>query len=654
VCGIVAIYSMTSRPIMADALGRATAAIAHRGPDGRGSWQSVDGRIALGHSRLAIVDFDAAQPLASEEDRFRLVANGEFYDYARIQAELRKRGHRLRTRSDSEVALHLYEERGAASLDLLRGEFAFVIWDEREQRLFAARDRFGIKPLFYAEHEGVLYLASEAKAILAAGVPATWDDWSVYQSMHLAFDTSRSLFSGIRQVPPAHYLTASPNGIHLDRYWDIPYPRRNAQSEPITPSVVEQVRELLDESVRMRMQADVPVGFLLSGGIDSSTLVALGARQAQRPVTAFTIGFADDAYDESKAAESTAREVGAEICVVRLTDEDTVATFAEGVQQGEMVQFNAHGSARFLLSREIRRAGYKAVMAGEGADELFGGYAFIRAALAARGSGRLRPPAWLAMGLRLVRPPSKAERDLATVSPWLSRIGRAIGGADPAITTLVDRLRFVRTALAPDFVERFRKDDPYRRLYESLDQRDRLRSFEPAKALLYVWLRTIFVNYHLAADRLDMAHAVEVRLPYLDHVLFEYVSRIPAAELARGGQNKFLLREAARPLVPAAVYQRAKKPFLAPPAAATPGTLVHDFVQDTLRGPTPPFLDRGGVIGILDGVASCPPTQLVALEALLMALVSLTLLDEHYFAGARPLEASALHAIPVVTSSALP
>lgn len=650
-CGIVAIYSPmpTRQPVTPEALRRATAALAHRGPDGQGSWGSVDRRVALGHTRLAIVDPDAAQPLASEDDRFRLVANGEFYDYGRIQSELRGRGHRLRTRSDSEVALHLYEERGPASLASLRGEFAFVIWDEREQRLFAARDRFGIKPLFYAEHDGVLYLASEAKAILAAGVPARWDDFSVYQSLHLAFDASRSLFSGIRQVPPAHFLTASPNGIRLERYWDIPYPRRSARSEPITPSVVEHVRGLLDESVRLRMQADVPVGFLLSGGIDSSTLLALGARQAERPVKAFTIAFTDEAYDESEAARSTAREVGAEICVVRLDDADTVATFADGVRQGEMVQFNAHGSARYVLSREIRRAGYKAVMAGEGADELFGGYAFVRAALAARGSGRWHPPAWLAMGLRLLGPPSPAQRELATVSPWLSRIGRAIGGADPAIATLVDRLRFVRTALASDFLEQFRDVDPYRRLFESLDQGDRLRTFEPAKALLYVWLRTIFVNYHLAADRLDMAHAVEVRLPYLDHVLFEYVSRIPAAELARGGQNKYLLREAARPVVPAGAYQRAKKPFLAPPAAATPGTLVHEFVQDTLRGPTPPFLDRRDMMGILDGVASCPPSQLVPLEALLMALVSLTLLDQHYFAAAtRPLEASALQPVAIV------
>ena len=632
-CGIVAIYA-PGRRVPRDASARAIDRIAHRGPDGRGLWQSADGQIALGHARLTLIDPEAAQPLASEEDRLHIVVNGEFYDYRRIQSDLLDRGHKLRSRGDSEVALHLYEERGSGALAELRGEFAFALWDEPNQQLFAARDRFGIKPLFYAERDGILYLASEAKAILAAGVPAAWDEQSVYQSLHLAFDASRSLFSGIRQVPPGHFLIASATGIRLERYWDISYPERSAQPrERVTEATIERMRDLLDESVQLRLQADVPVGYLLSGGIDSSTVLALGARHTDRPVAAFTIAFDDPAYDESELAVETAHAVGADIHVVRLDDRETVSTFADGVRQGEMLQFNAHGTARFVLSREIRRAGYKAVMAGEGADELFGGYAWIRSALASGGVGQWR--SWLAMGARLLLPVSPEQRELAGVSPWLARIGRAVGGTDHAIGSLVDRLRFVRAALDPGFLERFRGFDPYRSLYESLDQRDRLRRIEPAKALLYLWLRTIFVNYHLAADRLDMAHAVEVRLPYLDHVLFEAVSQIPSAELVRGGTNKFLLREAARPFVPATVYQRTKKPFLAPPAAATPGTAVHEFVQDTLRGSSLPFLDRRRVIGILDSTAACQPSQLVALEALLMALVSLTLLDEHYFSAIR-------------------
>ena len=350
-CGIVAIYA-PGRRVPTDAAARAIDRIAHRGPDGRGLWQSADGQIALGHARLTLIDPEAAQPLPSEDDRLRIVVNGEFYDYRRIQVELRNRGHRLRTRGDSEIALHLYEEQGSKALAELRGEFAFALWDESTQQLFAARDRFGIKPLFYAERDGILYLASEAKAILAAGVPAAWDEQSVYQSLHLAFDPSRSLFEGIRQVPPGQFLTASATGIRLGRYWDIPYPARSASPrETITDATIERVRGLLDESVQLRMQADVPVGFLLSGGIDSSTVLALGARHADRPVAAFTIAFDDPAYDESELAMETARAVGADLHVVRLDDRETVATFADGVRQGEMMQFNAHGTARYLLSR---------------------------------------------------------------------------------------------------------------------------------------------------------------------------------------------------------------------------------------------------------------------------------------------------------------
>lgn len=629
-CGIVAIYAPDGR-VPAGAIQRATNALAHRGPDGRGAWQSADSRVALGHARLALVDPDAAQPLASEDESLRIVVNGEFYDYPRIQGILRDRGHRLRTRSDSEIAVHLHEDLGSAAVTWLRGEFAYVLWDERHERLHAVRDRFGIKPLFYAQHDGVLYLASEAKAILACGVPAAWDETTVYQALHLAFDPTRSLFAGIRQVPPGHQLIATRDGVRLERYWDIPFRRRSAAAAPVTSATIERIRERLVEAVRLRMQADVPVGYLLSGGIDSSTVLAIGSRHSERRVAAFTIGFDDPAYDESDDARSTAAEVGADLCVVRLDEQTAVSTFAEGVRHGEMVQFNAHGSARYVLSREIQRAGYKTVMAGEGADELFGGYAFVRQVLAPPATG-LRPPAWLLIAARLLRPPTSAQRELATISPWLSRVARGVG-AEAATDTLLDRLRIVREVLHQDFVARFRGFDPYRSVYESLGRPDGLRHLEPARALLYLWLRTIFVNYHMAADRLDMAHAVEVRLPYLDHVLFEEVCAVPASELARNGQTKGLLREAAGPYLPASAAGRVKKPFLAPPLAATPGTLVHDFVQDTLRGSRLPFVDRRAVVHVLDGLAGAPRPALVPLEALLMALVSLTLLDEHYFAG---------------------
>jgi asparagine synthase (glutamine-hydrolysing) len=630
-CGIVALHSPTA-PLPPGAVRHGMEALLHRGPDGHGLWEAPDRRVGLGHTRLSLVDPLAHQPLASEEEDLRLIVNGELYGYEAIRRNLQRRGHVLRTRSDSEIALHLYQEEGIECLRSLRGEFALVLWDAPRRRLFAARDRFGIKPLFYAQVGPVLYLASEIKALFAAGVPAAWDEDGVYDVLHLPFDPSRTLFRGIRQVPPAHLLVATDDGIRIERYWDIPYPRRRDTRRTFDEGeAIAEVRSLLDDAVRLRLQADVPVGCLLSGGVDSSTVLALAARHSPQPIAAFTIGFNDAAYDETEAARTTAAALGAEFHELPMQDRDLAEAFGDAVRQGEMLQVNAHGTARFLLSREISRLGYKSVMAGEGADELFAGYAFLTGALG--GAGQRRGPDWLRFGLRMLRPRTSAQAALAEVSPWLSRLGQGLGFADPALRSLMERLAIMRGVLAPAFLAGHRGRDPYRRLYEGMDRRADLREFEPAKVLLYAWLRTIFANYHMGADRLDMAHAVEVRLPFLDHVLFEQVSQFPVSLLAKDGHNKHLLREAARPVIPDGVYQRVKKPFLAPPAIAVAGNPLNDLAQDTLRASSLAFVDHRALTTLLDGLPRRAPGELAALEALLMALVSLTILDEAYVAG---------------------
>ena len=217
-CGIVAMYS-AQEPIAASALERATLRLEHRGPDGQQTWVSEDRRVGLGHARLSIIDLATGdQPIASEDEALRIVVNGEFYDFEREQRNLESRGHRLRTRSDSEIALHLYEDLGTACLHQLRGEFAFVLWDGLNDTLFAARDRFGIKPLYYAHCGGALYLSSEIKALLAAGVPVRWDHASFFQANHfLVTPQDRTLFDGIHQVPPGHFLLATGGHVRLIR-----------------------------------------------------------------------------------------------------------------------------------------------------------------------------------------------------------------------------------------------------------------------------------------------------------------------------------------------------------------------------------------------------------------------------------------------------
>jgi asparagine synthase (glutamine-hydrolysing) len=224
-CGIVALFSRRNS-ITREQVQRAIRRLHHRGLDGQRQWVSSDRMVGLGHTRLSIIDLRTGdQPIASEDERVRIAVNGEFYGFEAIQRELEASGHRLRTRSDSEIALHLYEDLGVHCLHRLRGEFAFVLWDETNRRLFAARDRFGIKPLFYAIHDETIYVASEVKALFAAGVPARWDGDSVYHSVEYGGHQMRTLFKGVFQVPPGHYLLATETHLQLNRYWDFDYPQ---------------------------------------------------------------------------------------------------------------------------------------------------------------------------------------------------------------------------------------------------------------------------------------------------------------------------------------------------------------------------------------------------------------------------------------------
>jgi asparagine synthetase B (glutamine-hydrolysing) len=268
--------------ISAERLKRATNILRHRGPDSQGAWLSPDQRVGLGHARLSIIDLTTGdQPIANEDERIHIVVNGEFYDFERQRRELERRGHLFRTRSDSEIALHLYEEFGTHCVQQLRGEFAFVLWDESNQMLFAARDRFGIKPLYYAVQDGTLYLASEIKALFAAGVPARWDHEYFYQHATGPAMPDRTLFDGVHQVPPGHCLTATTNGMRILRYWEFSYPRADElEADTRDESAwIEEFAAVFDEAVKLRMRADVPVGCYLSGGLDSCAVLGFAARR---------------------------------------------------------------------------------------------------------------------------------------------------------------------------------------------------------------------------------------------------------------------------------------------------------------------------------------------------------------------------------------
>jgi asparagine synthase (glutamine-hydrolysing) len=631
-CGIVAIVN-NEREVEAVSLKRAVEALVPRGPDEQNIWLSPTGHTALGHARLNVIDPETGtQPIAGEDGNLHIIVNGEFYDYERITRELESRGHRFRTRSDSEIALHLYQEMGPGCLEHLRGEFAFVIWDEENETLFAARDRFGIKPLFYVEDGDGLRIASEVKALFAAGVSAAWDHESVFQNLFFSFDQDRTLFKNVRQLPPGHYLIAKRGVVTVRRYWDVDYPKAGAPTAHTSEAeCIENVRSLLDESIRLRMRADVPVGCYLSGGVDSSSVLGIASRYSAGKFTAFTIAFDHPDFDESAPARAMAEFAGADFRPIAVKGTDFADVFYESVWKGEMVHYNAHGAARYHLSRAVQHEGYKVVIGGEGADELFAGYDFSSAALLGGSAGGIAK--WAKMFARILRPKTATERQIAGTSPWLARLSQGLAFPPPLTDYVADKFRFLYSIIAPGFALQFKRRDPYREFFRQFDYRKTLYGREPAKQILYLWMKSLFVNYVLAAERLDMANAVEVRLPFLDHKLFEYASSIPGTMLAKNGTIKYILREAVKPYVTGEVYRGLKQPFLAPPTTRRNDDRMYVMLQDILRSESfasVPFFDNGAVVRMLDGLAEMDESARSAMDPVLFMMASIGVLHEKY------------------------
>jgi len=644
-CGLIAILSRT-RPVAPETMGRGLSIQRHRGPDDEKFRIVGDGRVGLGHVRLGIIDpTNGAQPIASEDGAVHLVCSGEFYDFERIRRQLLREGHVFGTGSDSEIAVHLYEKLGTDCLRELHGEFAFVIWDEKRRRLFAARDRFGIKPLFFARTRHAVHLASEVKALFAAGVTARWDHAAVHRQLFLCMTPERTLFEGVRQLPAGHYLLATEDDLRIEPYWEPDFPRlAEVATRASTPArrgfrrvagtgagtgvptaaeCAEELRALLDEAVRTRLRADVPVGCYVSGGVDSSTVMALAHRHAPGAVTAFTVGFEGAGYDEGRYARRVADHLGAGIHPVTVSEGHLSERFAEAVWHAEGMHYNLHGIPRLLLSEAVRRAGHKVVLAGEGADECFASYGFCRAALAASGNRRRGSvPRFLAA---LLRPPSGAAGAIARVSPWLGRACRAFAVSEDLLEDAAGHVEVLHDLFADDFRRGAGREDPFRVLLRETLGWGRLRGRAPVHQLLQLWLKTVFPNYILGAERLDMANAVEVRLPFLDTRVFEFARRIPLPILAAG--EKLLLRDLARELLPAAVADRPKQPFFVPAGRARSEVL--DRLTRDLLAPTP-FFDLGKVEALLRRRAGQDARTRARSDAALAMISSLCVLRDRY------------------------
>ena len=614
-CGLGAIVALQSLvdPL---ALARMGEMLVHRGPDDRGQWLPPDRNIGLVHTRLSIVDLHTGrQPLHNEDESLHLIVNGEFYDFECTRAALSRRGHLFRTASDSEILVHLYEESGYECVHELRGEFAFCLWDERKRVLWAARDRFGVKPLFYTIWNGTLLLASEIKALFAAGVPARWDLEATLDQLFVCLAQSRTPYAGVFQIPPGHMLIAAAGEVRLRKYWDMDYPQEDSEALCQSESqYVERLRASLVESVQLRLRADVPVGCFLSGGLDSSSVLSIASRYAQQRLNAFTVSFADSPYDERPYAETMARFTGANFLPTEVRDADLAVGFKQALWHGEMFALNGHGVARYLHSRAIHDAGWKVVLSGSGSDDVLGGYPSAREdMLNQRNLERTEPPGLL----RCVA------AKLGFIPAWMGRLAR-------------DRSAFF-LFLSREMLELFERRNPYDAFVSSVDYRSQLAQRDPLIQSLYLWTKAFLGSYELCAERLEMAHGLEVRLPFLDDRLFQVVRTLPPRLLIKGMQEKYVLRQAVRPYLPELIYSRSKHSFTAPPIMLDNSSQLYQLLQDSLRSVgfrQLPFFEPSSVVEFLDTLADTTQSVRLSLDGVMTMMLSAALLQECYAPGA--------------------
>jgi len=634
-CGILGVYS-NSKEIDVTSIQKGLDVLYHRGPDHNSYWLSQDKKIALGHTRLSIIDLQTGdQPISDSVNNIHLVANGEFYDFETIREDLITRGHKFKTKSDSEIALHLYKEYGTSCLKYLRGEFAFCIWDSNHKQFFAARDRFGINPLFYAEHNGKLYFASEIKAILAAGVPAVWDEDS-YASRAFFF-RDRTLFKNIHQIPPGHFLIATNGNLRIIKYWDFNYAKVDQYPNELDErEAIEDIRTTLIDSVKTRLRADVPVGVYLSGGIDSCAVLGIAAEQHNHPIDAFTISFKDKQYDETDIAKEMAQKVNANFHSIPVSQEDLADNFAQTIWHSETLCLNSHGVAKFLLSKAVQQQGFKVVLTGEGSDEIFGGYSAFRSDMY-HYSG-LQNTAKTNQLLKKLEESNKVSSGLLLPTGNVKSIEilKNTLGFEPTwllpivqnVTTLKELFNKSTNALSTEnhFIHQF---------LCHCDISNQVDGIEPVHASMYLLSKSALYNYVFPTlgDRMEMAHSLEGRLPLIDHKLVEKMTQLPANLKIKGITEKYILREATRPYLLNKVYNREKHPFLTPPSILNTEDKLHQLVQDTLRSSllkSIPFFNPQKVTSYLDNLHNLPDKNKVSAEAILMEILSLCMLQKNF------------------------
>ena len=567
-CGIAGILALEGgRPPEEPELARMLAPLHHRGPDDRGTWR--EGPVGLAHARLSIIDpAGGHQPMASADGRTVVVFNGEVFNFVELRDELQAAGRRFRTRSDTEVILHLYELHGEDFVARLNGQFAIALWDARRERLLLVRDRAGIRPLYYAWAGRRLCFASEMKALLALpGLPRRLDPTGLAQSFaYWGPLAPQTAFEGIRQLPPGHLMEVS-GGRHETRcWWDWEFPPRGQEHPGKAEDLAEELRNHLVDAVRLQLRADVPVGAYLSGGLDSSVIATLIHRCTDTPLRTFSIAFDQPEFDESAHQREMTNHLGTPHTDLRCSHADIASGFPRAVWHAEAPLLRTAPVPMMLLAGSVREHGVKVVLTGEGADEVFGGYDLFKEARVRRFMGRAPHSRWRGALLRRLYPwmPHSPAAGSAMAQRFFGeghgRLGDASFGHQPRWAAGGRMARFysaeIRNAMTGF--------DPVEAIDRALPPSH--RHWSALACDQYIEAHTLMAGYLLSSqgDRMAMAHSVEARFPFLDHRLIEFANRLPPRYKLMGLTEKYLLKQAMKGWLPESIRLRSKQPYRAP------------------------------------------------------------------------------------------
>ena len=564
-CGIngIAFSSRSGRVVSRSELVAMRDVITHRGPDDEGIF--IDRNVGLGHRRLSIVDVSRGhQPMTNEDATVHIIYNGEIYNHADYRESLEAKGHTYTTHCDTETILHLYEEHGQACVDYLRGMFAFAIWDQRKQELLIARDRLGVKPLYYVHTaDGSLYFGSEIKTVLEARAVKPEVNYAVlsdYLANH-APSGEETLFVGVKRLLPGHVMTWSDGEVSIRRYWDVDFSKHTDERDDRT--YIKQWSELFRESVRLRLMADVPLGMFLSGGIDSSAIAAVMSGMVSEPIKTFSVAFAEREANELEYARLVADTYKTNHHEVVVSPEQFFEALPRLVWHEDEPLAHPSSVALYFVSH-LASQHVKVVLTGEGSDELLAGY------------GRYRRTIWnLEMGRRYNKlTPSIArnsirnqiERTLPS-GRLRQKLMRTFLVLSPELESIyfdnfavfsapMQQNMFTRTAR-----ERIGSIDPYRELRRVLA---RVKDLSLLDGLLYADIKTYLHELLMKQDQMSMATSIESRVPFLDHKLVEFTARMPDTMKLRGGTTKFVLRESMKGVLPERILSRSKMGFPVP------------------------------------------------------------------------------------------